>query len=285
MRFVLFPVLTIIGVLATVTFWSQIFPVVPTLESTGIHLWAWFGIAILWCLGGGLFSWLFSRDIAMWSTDTQIKDETDRDDPLVIEVETLAREMGFKKMPVIGVYRSPETNIFSSGPYPGRMVVSVGEGFLNLPAEVRTALIYAELYRAKDLETALLIFCQGLTNGFVLYLSRLLAFLLGTSYRQTEGASSSTLPEMIMNVLMIVFLTFGGTVFVAYLSRRRQRSGYEAIKSRYGEKVLKQVIEQLEGAGKTLEHYDLFTMALKAAHKRRFLDVVMPTHPRPLNFL
>lgn len=285
MKFIAYPLLTLLGVLATVSIWVNLFHMQPALEATSLSLTEWVYLAILWMIGGGLFSWALSRDIAIWSTDTDIMDESDKDHPLVLKVNALVKEIGLPVNPLVGVYRSPETNIFTSGPFPKRSVLSVSQGFLKLSDEEQNLLIYSELQKIKNLDTALLVFCHGMTHGFVLYISRLLAFLLGTSFRQTEGSSSSTYPEIIVNVITTFFLTLFGSVVVFALSRARHRRGDQAVLARYGKAGLETMLQTLSRTAASLEHYDLFTIALKANHKARFWESPMPSHPSMKNRL
>lgn len=280
MRFILFPLLTLLGVVATAVMWVNVFKIQPILEATGISINQWLLIDILWTVGSGIFSWVLSRDIAIWSTDTDLLlDEEERNHPLVRKVGELAKELKMDHLPLIGIYPSPEVNIFGAGPFPARSVVSVSQGFLNLSEREQETLLYAELSKIRSLDTALLIFCHGMTHGFVLYISRLLAFFLGTSYRQTEGLSSSTYPEIIVNTITTFFLTLFGSVVVFALARQRHRAGDRAILDRYGKTGLDAALTTLERSSSGLEHYDLFTMALKANHSPRIWEALMPSHP------
>ncbi|RZA22869.1 MAG: hypothetical protein EOP10_14275 [Proteobacteria bacterium] len=120
-------------------------------------------------------------------------------------------------------------------------------------------------------DTALLVFCHGITHGFVLYLARMLAFLLGTSFRQNEGSSSSTIPERVVSTIATLFLTFFGTLVVLRLSFTRHRRGERALESRFGAEALTSAKALLNSPGKNEEAYDLFTKALKAKRTFRFV--------------
>ena len=279
MRFILFPLFTLIGVVLTAVMWVNLFEVQPILESTGISIGEWLIIDILWTIGSGIFSWGLSRDIAIWSTDTSIMDDTDKDHALVRKIETLVKDVKLDHKPLIGIYPSPEVNLFSAGPFPSRSVLSVSQGFLNLNEREQETLLFAELKKIHSLDTALLVFCHGMTHGFVLYISRLLAFFLGTSYRQTEGLSSSTYPEIFVNTVTTFFLTLFGSIFVFSLARQRHLAGDKAILERYGKTGLDAALTALERSSGGLEHYDLFTLALKANHLPRFWEAPMPSHP------
>ncbi|MBC7658706.1 MAG: M48 family metalloprotease [Chitinophagaceae bacterium] len=279
MKYIVFPLLTLLGVVVTAVMWVNLFHVQLILEATGISITEWLWIDIAWTIGSGLFSWGLSQDISIWSTDTNLMDDTDKDHPLVQKVNHLAQEIGLTHIPLIGVYPSPEVNLFSAGPWQKRTVLSVSQGFLELSEVDQSILVYAELAKIKSNDTALLVFCHGMTHGFVLYLSRLLAFFLGTSFRQTEGSSSSTYPEILVNIITTFFLTLWGSAVVFAFARRRHREGDRAVLARYGQSGLSKELLTLERTMVTLEHYDLFTVALKANHKPRFWEALMPTHP------
>lgn len=279
MKFILFPLLTLIGVVATAVMWVKLFHLQNLLESTGLSINQWLLIDIIWTIGGGIFSWALSRDLALSSTDTKLLDDSDKNQPLALKVTSLAKDLGLKSPPLVGIYPSPETNLFSAGPFPQRSVLSVSQGFLDLSDEEQSILIYAELSKIKSLDTALLVFCHGLTHGFVFYLTRLMAFFLGTSFRQTEGSSSSTYPEILVNILTTLFLTFWGSAVVFFVSRRRHRAGDQVVLAKYGKAGLGKALGIMKRTAASLEHYDLFTTALKANHRTRFWEVLMPSHP------
>ncbi|RZA10513.1 MAG: hypothetical protein EOP10_34655 [Proteobacteria bacterium] len=90
MKFFLFPILTLLGVVLTAVMWVNLFQLQDLLRSAGISLSDWLWIDIIWTIGSGIFSWGLSRDIAIWSTDTNIMDDTDKDHPLVLKVKHLA---------------------------------------------------------------------------------------------------------------------------------------------------------------------------------------------------
>lgn len=280
MRFLFFPLFTLVGVVATAIMWVTVFNATPILESTGISIKQWLLIDILWTIGGGIFSWALSRDIAVWSTDTDLMvNEEEKNHPIVRRVHELTKDIGLKHQPLVGIYPSPEVNLFSSGPFPARSVVSVSQGFLGLSEREQETLLYAELSRIKSCDTALLVFCHGMTHGFVLYISRLLAFFLGTSYRQTEGLSSSTVPEIILNTITTFFLTLFGSAVVCILARKRYWKGDKAILARFGKTGLDAALTALERTSQNLQHYDLFTFALKANFNPRTWELAMPSHP------
>lgn len=266
MKFVLYPVLTVLGVVLTCVMWVQIFQIGPTLETTGISLEAWLGIAFLWCIVSGIVAGGLSRDISIWSTETQVILD---DHPLLSKVQKLANDIGLPKAPQIGIYPSLEKNIFSAGPIPSLSVIALSEGLTREDDDVLEALIYGELWKMKNGDTGLLVFCHGVVHGFVLYLARMLAFLLGTSFRNTEGSSSSTYPEIVVSAIATLFLTLWGSLVVLFLSRSRNLKGDDAIAKKYGAPLLAKAQKTLLESDKKERHYDLFTKALKADFPKR----------------
>ncbi len=266
MKYIVYPVLTILGVLLTCIMWVYIGNVGSVLESTGFSLETWLGFALLWCIGSGIAAGGLSRDIAIWSTDTDIIVENH---PVLAKLERIAQSLEMKHRPQFGVYPSPEKNIFSAGPLPSHSIVAVSQGFLSLHEDVQEALLYSELKKVQNGDTALLGYCHGVVHGFVLYLARMLAFLLGTSFRNTEGSSSSTVPEIILSAVATLFLTLWGSLVVYFFSRQRNLMGDSWIRQTYGEDRLRACQKALYDSPKEDQHYDLFTKALKANFPRR----------------
>lgn len=268
MKLVVFPFLTLLGVLLTGTGWVWALDLKPVLESTGFTLKQWFAFYVLWGVMSGLVAGFLSRDISIWSTDTRILEDEDKDHPLFQKVLKLAHERRLNWVPLIGIYPSEDVNLFSAGPFPKRSVISVSEGFLKLNEDDQESFLNAELNKIENLDTALLVFCHGITHGFVLYIARILAFLLGTSFRQTEGHSSSTYPEILVSGLATVFLTFWGSALVYVLARTRNLKGDALIQKRYGQERKSRAMQSLQ-VGQRTEAYDLFTKFLKVSFPAR----------------
>lgn len=276
-RFIIFPLLTFCGVVLTAVGWVQLLDLGPVLESTGLSLRQWLLLDVLWILCGGLFCWAMSRDISLWATSSLLLDNDKQD--IIDRVQNVAKESGFPYRLQVASYPAKEVNLFVAGPMPSKSVVSLSHGFLELPLDEQKRLLIPEILKLKNGSTTLLIICQGMTYGFNLYLARVLALLLGTSFLSSEGETSSTKAEIIVSIVTTTFLTLFGSLAVSYLSRKRQIWGDQESAKVIGTAATRMIVERWSQEARRLQQNDVFTSTLKAAGPEARWKGPFATHP------
>ena len=141
---------------------------------------------------------------------------------LVETVHSLARSAGLPKLPEVGIYESDEVNAFATGPSKSRALVAVSTGLLHSMGrrEVAGVLAHEVTHIANgDMVTMTLI--QGVINAFVLFLSRVLAFVISQALRSRDDRDSGGggwLQFLLVMVFQIVFSILGSLV-VCWFSR------------------------------------------------------------------
>ena len=140
---------------------------------------------------------------------------------LVETVHALARSAGLPKLPEVGIYESDEVNAFATGPTKSRALVAVSTGLLQRMGsrEVAGVLGHEVTHIANgDMVTMTLI--QGIINAFVLFLSRVLAFVISQAMRSRDDRDSGGgwLQFLLVMVFQIVFSILGSLV-VCWFSR------------------------------------------------------------------
>lgn len=276
-RFVVYPFLTFCGVLLTAVGWVYLFDLESVLTSTGLSLKQWLLIDIIWTLSGGLICWAMSRDISLWATSSLLLDHESQD--IIDRVQGVAKDLGFPYRLQVATYPAKEVNVFAAGPLPSRSVISLSEGFLELPTEEQKRLLVPEILKLENGSTTLLIASQGMVYGFNLYFARVLALLLGTSFLSSEGETSSTKAEIIVSIVTTLFLTFWGSLVVSYLSRQRQKWGDKETADILGPKAAAEILSFWSQEAKKLEQNDVFTSTLKAAGPEARWKGPFATHP------
>jgi heat shock protein HtpX len=189
------------------------------------------GLAIfclVWGFGGAFISLGLSRLMAKWMMGVQVIPPNTNDPVLRQLVETvhgLARGAGLPALPEVGIYDSDEVNAFATGPTRSRALVAVSTGLLQRMGsrEVEGVLGHEITHVANgDMVTMTLI--QGIINAFVMFLARVLAFVIGQAMRSRDDdrdTGGGWLQFLLVMVFQIVFSILGSLV-VCWFSRWRE---------------------------------------------------------------
>ncbi len=182
---------------------------------------------LIWGFGGAFISLAISRLMAKWMMGVQVIPPNTSDPGLrglVDMIHDLARNAGLPKLPEVGIYDSPEVNAFATGPTKSRALVAVSSGLLQRMGsrEVEGVLGHEITHVANgDMVTMTLI--QGVINAFVLFLSRVLAFVISQALRSRDerGGGGGWLQFLLVMVFQIV-LSILGSLVVCWFSRWRE---------------------------------------------------------------
>jgi heat shock protein HtpX len=182
---------------------------------------------LVWGFAGAFISLALSRLMAKWMMGVQVIPPNTTDASLRELVETvheLARSAGLPKLPEVGIYESDEVNAFATGPTRTRALVAVSTGLLHRMGsrEVAGVLGHEVTHVANgDMVTMTLI--QGVVNAFVLFLSRVLAFVISQAMRTRDDRDSGGggLQFLLVMVFQIIFSVLGSLV-VCWFSRWRE---------------------------------------------------------------
>ncbi len=150
-------------------------------------------VCLIWGFAGSFISLALSRVMAKWGMGVKVI-PPDTGDPtlsrLVETVHGLARAANLP-LPEVGIYQSDEVNAFATGPTRSRALVAVSTGLLQRMGsrEVEGVLGHEMTHVANgDMVTMTLI--QGVINSFVLFLSRILAFVVSQALRSRDDRDS-----------------------------------------------------------------------------------------------
>ncbi len=198
------------------------------LASRGIPAGGLEGLAVFclfWGFGGALISLAISRLSAKWFMGVQVIDPNTGDPTLARLVETvhhLARAAGLPAMPEVGIYQSDEVNAFATGPTKSRALVAVSTGLLQRMGgkEIEGVLGHEITHVANgDMVTMTLI--QGVINALVLFLARILAYVVAQAIRSRDDRGGWFIRYMLVSLFQIVFSILGSIV-VCWFSRWRE---------------------------------------------------------------
>jgi heat shock protein HtpX len=171
--------------------------------------------------GGSILSLLMSKTIAKWSTGAQVIDGSEGTTQhwLVQTVKKLADKAGVG-MPEVAVYEGP-ANAFATGAFKNSALVAVSSGLLeSMSREEVEAVLGHELSHVANGDMVTLTLIQGVLNTFVVFLSRLVGYIVDKAVFRTERGIG---PGFYITVIVCQIL-FGilASMIVAWFSRYRE---------------------------------------------------------------
>src|SRR5438552_3207876 len=173
---------------------------------------------LVWGFAGALISLALSRLMAKWMMGVRVI-PPDTTDPalrnLVETVHDLARSAGLPK-PEVGIYESEEVNAFATGPTKSRALVAVSTGLLDrMGSEQLAGVLGHEVTHIANGDMVTMTLIQGIINAFVLFLSRVLAFVLTQAMRSRDDdreRGGGWMEFLLVQVFQIVFSILGSIV-------------------------------------------------------------------------
>lgn len=216
-------ILTNILVLTTITIVISLLGIGNYITADGIAYGNLLVFSAVVGFSGALISLAMSRWMAKQMMNVQVLNPNDNLSPrhreLVERVHRLSQAAGLTKMPEVGIYPSPEVNAFATGPSKRRSLVAVSEGLLDHmdDAAIEGVLAHEVAHIANgDMVTMSLL--QGVVNTFVVFLSRIAAFIASRFVREEIQWIVHFAAIIIFQIL---FSILGSIVVMAY-SRYRE---------------------------------------------------------------
>ena len=191
-------------------------------QGVGINLTGMLIFAAVFGMGGSFFSLLISKWMAKRSTGAQVIDQPRNQSErwLVDTVKDLAQKAGIG-MPEVAVFASPQPNAFATGASKNNALVAVSSGLLDnmRPEEVRAVLGH-EIGHVANGDMVTLALIQGVVNTFVIFLSRVVGYVVDKAVFRTERGVG---PGFMVTVIVCEIL-FGiaASMIVAWFSRQRE---------------------------------------------------------------
>lgn len=182
----------------------------------------------LWGMGGALISLLISKFVAKLAMGVVTINPryATRDELMLLEtIDRLSKAAGLKRMPEVGIYRSPEINAFATGPTQNTALVAVSSGLLNsLNQDELEAVLGHEISHIANGDMVTMTLIQGIINSFALFLSRIIAYAVSLAFSQNDEKDGeiSYVTYSIATVIFDILLTLLGSILVAAYSRWRE---------------------------------------------------------------
>lgn len=183
-------------------------------------------ICLIWGMAGAFISLALSRIMAKWMMGVQVIPPDVRDPELrelVQMVHSLARKAGLETMPEVGIYESPEVNAFATGPTRSRSLVAVSTGLLrSMRREEIEGVLGHEIAHITNGDMVTMTLIQGVINAFVMFLARVLAFVVSKAISRDDRDSGSGLFYFVFVMLFQFVFSLLGAMVVCWFSRWRE---------------------------------------------------------------
>jgi heat shock protein HtpX len=183
-----------------------------------------------WGMGGSFISLLLSRKIARWMMKIELIDSTSKDpsfQQLLTIVHKFSRDANLSDFPQVGVYKSSELNAFATGPTKKRSLIAVSTGLLNrMSKKELEGVIAHEMTHIQNGDMVTMTLLQGVVNAFVMFLSRVLAYICSGAGKSRNGSSSDSYVSYIVFVFLfeVIFMVLGSLVICAFSRFREFRA-------------------------------------------------------------
>jgi heat shock protein HtpX len=223
MKRVFLLVATNFAVLAVLSISMQLLGIDRALsQETGLNLQGLLVMAAVLGFGGSFISLLISKWMAKRATGAHVievpSNMTER--WLVDTVKRQAEKAGIG-MPEVAVYDAPEINAFATGWNRNSALVAVSTGLLqNMSQDEAEAVLGHEVSHVANGDMVTLTLIQGVVNTFVIFLSRVVGFVVDrVVFRNERGHGPGFWVTTIVAQLVLGLLA---SIVVMWFSRQRE---------------------------------------------------------------
>jgi heat shock protein HtpX len=171
---------------------------------------------------GSLISLAMSKWIAKFSTGAHVisSPRNSSESWLLNTVYRHADAAGIRR-PEVAIYESPEPNAFATGPTRNNALVAVSTGLLeNLGQREVDAVLGHEITHVANGDMVTLTLLQGVVNTFVIFLSRIVGFVVDRVVFRTERGYGPGF--FIASFVAQILLGILATMILMWFSRQRE---------------------------------------------------------------
>jgi len=194
----------------------------PYLTANGLNLTSLLIFAAVMGFGGSLISLAISKWMAKKSMGVRVIGTPSNSSEfwLVETVKKYAADAGIG-MPEVGIFDTPEANAFATGMNKNNALVAVSSGLLQQMSRGEAeAVIGHEIAHVANGDMVTLALIQGVVNTFVMFLSRVIGYMVDKIVFKTErGTGPAFFVTMIVAELILGVLA---SIIVMWFSRKRE---------------------------------------------------------------
>lgn len=247
MKRVFLLIATNVAVMIVLSIVASVLGVDRFLTQNGLNLGALLAFSAIFGFGGAFISLAMSKWMAKRSTGAQVITEPRNaaEKWLVDTVQRQARVAGIG-MPEVAVFDAPEPNAFATGMNRNNALVAVSTGLLrNMSQEEVEAVLGHEISHVANGDMVTLSLVQGVVNTFVMFLSRVVGYVIDRAVFKTERGIG---PGYYITVFVLQ-MVFGilATAIVCWFSRQREFRADAGGAHLAGKRKMISALERLKG--------------------------------------
>ncbi len=280
-------IVTNIAVMLVIAVVTKVLGVDKWLTHQGLNYQALLVFSLVVGFAGSIISLLISKFMAKMAYGIKIIDpenpQNDNERWLVKTVTTLAHDANIP-MPELGVYDSPEVNAFATGPSRGNSIVAVSSALLSQLNRRETHGVLAhEVSHIANGDMVTMVLLQGILNTFVIFLSRVVGFLIDSAMskgRNDDSRGGGIGYFVSVFVCQIIFSVLA-SIIVMWFSRHREYKADASAAKLCGKQPMIEGLEKLKSIVEGRHFVDDRGQALntfKISGKSRMLNL-FSTHP------
>jgi heat shock protein HtpX len=219
-RIVLF-LATNIAVLVVLSIIVHVFGLDQFLSAEGIDYTTLLFFSAVIGFGGAIISLLISKPMAKMSTGAKVIDGSEGTNEywLVSTVQKLAEKAGIG-MPEVAIFEGAP-NAFATGAFKNSALVAVSTGLLqSMSRDEVEAVLGHEVTHISNGDMVTLTLIQGVVNTFVVFLSRIVGYVVDKMIFRTERGVGPGF--FIASLVSQIVLGILASMIVAWFSRRRE---------------------------------------------------------------
>jgi heat shock protein HtpX len=193
------------------------------LSSAGLNIPMLMVFSVVVGFTGSIISLLISKPMAKWSTGarTIVAPSNSTEFWLIEVVGKLAQRAGIA-MPEVAVYDG-EPNAFATGAFKNSALVAVSTGLLqNMTKDEVEAVLAHEVSHVANGDMVTMTLVQGVVNTFVVFLSRVVAFIVDRSLSRSNNENGTGIAYFVTVIVCQIVFGIGASIIVAWFSRHRE---------------------------------------------------------------
>jgi heat shock protein HtpX len=213
---------TNLAIVLVLSLTMRVLGVEPYLSANGLNLTSLLIFAAVMGFGGSFISLAISKWMAKKSMGVRVIDAPSSSTELwLLDTVRKYSETAHIRMPEVGIFESPDVNAFATGMSKNSSLVAVSSGLLKqMTREEAEAVLGHEIAHIANGDMVTLALIQGVVNTFVMFLSRVIGYLVDKVVFKTERGTGPAfyvtmiIAEMVLGVL--------ASIIVMWFSRQRE---------------------------------------------------------------
>jgi len=222
MKRILYFLATNLAIVFVLSITMRILGVEPYLNANGLDLSNLLVFSAIMGFGGAFISLAISKWSAKRMSGAVVIEEprTPTEIWLVKTVRAQADAVGIK-MPEVAIFDTPEVNAFATGMTKNSSLVAVSSGLLNaMTRDEAEAVLAHEVSHIANGDMVTLTLIQGVVNTFVMFLSRVIGYVVDKVVFKTERGTG---PAFFITMMIAQFvLGILASMIVMWFSRQRE---------------------------------------------------------------